>query len=343
MRQCASFCCLHQFVAVVNVTYPDVYQHFLDGLDVFNFDLGWLLSAGCVVDLNFHHRLIIATVGPIVALLFLAGTYTVAATSNQGAADALQSIWNKHVSMVLLLTFLVYSSVSAVLFSTFACETLEDDINYLRVDYRIECDSSRHRAFQVYAGFMVVFYTVGIPLFYGALLFRDRDVLKNDPAHREDNPRVATTSDLWKPYRPTAFYYEVVECGRRLLLTGVVVFIYPGTAAQIAVTLLMAFVFVVLAEVLAPYASAWDAWLSRIGHAIVFVSMYVALLLKVDVSNERADSQKVFEGVLVGAHACMVLAIVVETMVLTCSLKAEQYPVSFLQPVRRLRRKMRGG
>ncbi|CAN0045690.1 unnamed protein product, partial [Scytosiphon promiscuus] len=319
------------FVAVVNVTYPDVYQDFLDGLDVFNFGLGWILSAGCVVDLDFHHRLVISTVGPLVALLFLAGTYTVATTINGGAPDALQTIWNRHVSMVLLLTFLVYSSVSALLFRTFACETLEDGINYLRVDYRIICDSPRHRAFQVYAGFMIVFYTVGIPFFYGALLFRDRDVLKNDADNRESNPRVATTSDLWKPYKPSAYYYEVVECCRRLLLTGVVVFIYPGTAAQIAVTLLMAFFFVVLAEVLAPYTSGWDAWLSRIGHAVVFVSMYVALLLKVDVSNERAESQKVFEIVLVGAHACMVLMVVVETVLLTCSLKAEQRPVPSLQ------------
>ncbi|CAN0413867.1 unnamed protein product, partial [Scytosiphon promiscuus] len=105
-----------------NVTYPDVYQDFLDGLDVFNFGLGWILSAGCVVDLDFYHQLVISTVGPLVALLFLAGTYTVATTITGGAPDALQTIWNRHVSMVLLLTFLVYSSVSAILFRTFACE-----------------------------------------------------------------------------------------------------------------------------------------------------------------------------------------------------------------------------
>lgn len=43
--------------------------------------------------------------------------------------------------------------------------------------------------------------------------------------------------------------------------------------------------------------------------------MYVALLLKVDVSDERADSQSVFEAVLVTVHACMILSVVVETFV----------------------------
>ncbi|CAN0034765.1 unnamed protein product, partial [Scytosiphon promiscuus] len=280
-----------------------------------------MLSAGCVFELNFHHRLMISTIAPIVALLFLAGTYTVAAAAHRGAHDNVQIIWNKHVSMVLLLTFFVYSSVSSVLFNTFACDKLSDGTNYLRADYRIECDSFKHKVFQVYGGIMIVLYTVGIPAFYGCLLFKDREVLKQDTAQREGIPRVSPTSDLWKPYKPSAFYYEVVECGRRLLLAGVVVFIYPGTAAQIAITLMMSFIFAILSEGVRPYASRWDTWLSRLGHGVVFVSMYVALLLKVDVSDERADSQKVFEALLVGAHACMVLVMVVETVVLTWSLK----------------------
>ena len=313
-----------QFAAVANVTFPHVYQRFLDALDVFNFDLTWILSAGCVVDVDFHDRLLVSTITPLVALLFLAGTYIAARNLNRGKAEAVRVVWNKHVAMVLLLTFLVYSSVSAALFKTFACERLDDSNIYLRADYRIQCDSSKHKAIEVYAGIMIAVYTVGIPAFYGYLLFRDRHILTKNEADRETIPHITTTSDLWKPYKPSVFYYEVIECGRRILLAGVVVFIEPNTSAQVAVTLMMAFVFVVVSEALAPYASRWDAWLSRMGHAVVFVTMYVALLLKVDVSNERVGSQRVFEAILVGAHACMISVVVVETIVLTCSLKAEQ-------------------
>eukprot|EP00903_Cladosiphon_okamuranus_P013951 g12975.t1 len=315
---------LTQFTSVANITYPLVYQRFLNGLDVFNFDLSWVLSAGCVLDIDFHDRLLASTIGPIVALSFLGGTYAVAAGIHRGDAETMQTVWNKHVSMVLLLTFLVYSSVSSILFKTFACEDLEDGKNYVRADYRIECDSAKHKAFQVYAGLMMLLYTVGIPVFYGVVLFRDRDVLKRDQVDREETARTRSISDLWKPYRPSVFYYEVIECGRRVLLAGVVVFIYPNTAAQIAATLVIAFLFVVVSEALAPYASRWDTWLNRMGHAVVYMSMFVALLLKVDVSDERADSQQVFEVVLVTAHACMVLVVVVETVVLMCALRVEQ-------------------
>ena len=308
-----------QFTSVANVAYPDIYQRLLDALDVFTFDLSWVLSAACVIDVDFHDRLLMATIGPIITLLFLAATYSMATRINRGGPEALQVIWNKHVSMVLLLTLLVYSSVSSVLFMSYACDELEDGEdgkNYLRADYRIQCDSPKHRGFQVYAGFMIVVYTLGVPAFYGVLLFRDRKILRHDQAGREESARVKSTSDLWTPYKPSRFYYEVIECGRRVLLAGVVVFIYPNTAAQIAISLLMAFFFAVMSEALAPYASEWDTWLSRIGHAVVYVSIFGALLLKVDVSDERASAQRVFESLLVAAHACLILVVVVETIVL---------------------------
>ena len=57
-------------------------------------------------------------------------------------------------------------------------------------------------------------------------------------------------------------YFEVIECARRVLLVGVVVFFNPNTASQVAVTLVLAFIFVVLSESLDPYVSKWDTWLT---------------------------------------------------------------------------------
>ncbi|CAN0083900.1 unnamed protein product, partial [Laminaria digitata] len=177
-----------QFTAIANVTYPHVYQRFLDAVNVLNFDLGWIsqMSVGCVFDIGIHGRLLIATIGPIIAAMFLGLTYAVAAKASRGSAESLRLIRHRHISVMLLLTFLVYSSVSSILFQMFACDDLEDGKNYLRADYRVECDSSQHIAFQVYAGFMILLYTVGIPALYASLLFRNRGVLK-DEVGREDN------------------------------------------------------------------------------------------------------------------------------------------------------------
>lgn len=105
---------------------------------------------------------------------------------------------------------------------------------------------------------------------------------------------------------------QVVECFRRIALTGLAVFIYPESSAQIAVVLMLAAIFMVLSEILCPFVRPVEMWLYRAGHYVVFTSMYLAMLLRVDISSERTQSQEVFSGVLVIAHAAMVLVVVVQ-------------------------------
>ena len=306
---------------MANVHYPHVYQRFLDGVKLLNFDLGWMLSASCVVDIDFHDRLLFATLGPIIVLVFLGLTYKIAVGINRQSQRAVQNVRLKHLSAVLLTTFLVYAHVSSILFQTFACEHLEDGKFYLRADYRIECDSTKHEKLQVYAGFMMMLYTVGIPVYYVTLLFKNRDVMIHSGARRNNDSGILPTNSLWKPYKPSVFYFEVIECIRRVLLAGVVVFFNPNTASQISVTLTLAFIFVVISESLDPYASKWDTWLSRTGHVVVISSVYVALLLKVDVSSERHSSQYTFEMVLLLLNGCMIAAIAIEAFLMACALE----------------------
>lgn len=39
---------LLQFATVANVVFPSIYQTFLDGVDILNFDMSWLVSAGAL-------------------------------------------------------------------------------------------------------------------------------------------------------------------------------------------------------------------------------------------------------------------------------------------------------
>ena len=322
---CCRFLRFEQFTSVANVTFPNGYERFLEGVNFLNFDLSWIFSIGCFLEVNFHDRLLWTTIAPVVTMGLLGGTYAVALRQHRRSPETvLRGIRHKHVSMALLVTFLVYSSVSSVLFQMFACDDLDDDKLYLRADYRLECDSPKHRALQIYAGLMILFYPVGIPGLYAFLLFSNRHILR-DKQSRKESSAVRSTLDLWKPYKPQRFYYEVIECGRRVMLTGVIVFIYPNTAAQIAVTLAISVVFMIISEVLAPHESHWDAWITRMGHIVIFATMYVALLLKVDVSGENTTSQKTFENVLIAAHGCLILVVLVEAVLTALSLRAGKH------------------
>ena len=54
-------------------------------------------------------------------------------------------------------------------------------------------------------------------------------------------------------YKPYRFYYEVVECGRRVFLSGLAVLINLNIlVAKVAATLVIAVFFLVVSESLAP-------------------------------------------------------------------------------------------
>lgn len=103
-----------------------------------------------------------------------------------------------------------------------------------------------------------------------------------------------------------------------MLLTGAVVFIYPDSSAQIAITLLMAITFSLVYEALAPYSSHWDSWVARAGHMIVLLSVFIAFLLEAELSIDSHESN-VFGGVLVAINACLIVAVIVEGASLACT------------------------
>lgn len=63
---------------------------------------------------------------------------------------------------------------------------------------------------------------------------------------------------------PNLYYYEVVECGRRILLTEVLIFIAPQSAKQAAMACIFAFVSLLGFELLRPHVEPTGLWLYRL-------------------------------------------------------------------------------
>lgn len=330
-----------QFSSVVNVTFPTYYRRFLSWVEVFEFDLAWVATLGCHFDIDFYDRLLAITIAPLIVLAFLGLTFCISRARCAGDEGGMARARKKHLAALILVTFLVYSTASSTIFQTFACDACDDGLYYLRADYSLVCHmggvtNERHLGYMVYAGCMVLVYPVGIPALYGFLLYlrwrwrakvggreawgietfhEDAPGSRNPGGQREASARSydAMVVDLWKPYKRERSYYEVVECARRVMLTGVVVFVFPDSAAQVSTTFLIALFFFVISEAQSPYATEYDCWMSRFGHVVVLLSMFVALMVKVDVDDESETGLQVYSVVLVVANVFMALAIVVES------------------------------
>jgi len=72
------------------------------------------------------------------------------------------------VYLVLFVTFLVLAGNSTVLLHYFRCESFPDapggTRRFLVVDYSLDCDSRRYKAYVTFVVAMIGVYPIGIPL-----------------------------------------------------------------------------------------------------------------------------------------------------------------------------------
>lgn len=47
-----------QFSSITEVSYPSVFERFLEIIGIFSFDPGWILSAACLAGVSFYDKLL---------------------------------------------------------------------------------------------------------------------------------------------------------------------------------------------------------------------------------------------------------------------------------------------
>jgi hypothetical protein len=345
---------LTQFISITGTQYPSIYGDYLKWLDIINLDMSWLLSAGCILRVSFYNKLLITTLAPIVVAVVLGLIHlrvrhvyrTVnairhPATQRQKSSrtDALEHAKAKHTSAFLTFTFLIFSTVSTVVFQTFACDDLiGTNQSWLRTDYSVSCDTDIHDVYEAYAAVMIVIYPIGIPALYAYLLWRHRARLNPTTANsskattalnnngsqqqctnnvdtRANDATLDTISFLWSPYKQQAYWWEVAECIRRLLLTGVLVFILPGTAGQSAVACVFSVLTLIVFAKVSPFADRTDFKHYWLGCVILFLSTILALLLKGDYTAADTQSQQILPILLIILNILLTVSVVAAVVV----------------------------
>ncbi|CBJ30764.1 Polymorphic membrane protein [Ectocarpus siliculosus] len=316
---------LSVFPSITAVDFPPAYARFLSWINMLSFDLEHVLSASCVFPvMDFYQRLLVTTLVPLGVAMVLVLTYWMAKRrAGSGSAGALgrRAAWSRHVAAGLLLSFLVFIATSTMAFKTFACddEAVEGE-SYLGADYGIQCHTDKHTWYKVYAGIMIL--SLNPPAEASTLVDSSADERKTNKAYkpkfmsedleeklekRRRNPDLVPSMFLWKDFGPDMYYYEVVECGRRILLTGVLIFISPNTAAQVAAACMFAFVSLLGFELLRPHLDPVDSWLYRLGCMCIFLSNFLALLIKVDSAGD--SNRDVFGWIMIVINLLLIMAV----------------------------------
>jgi hypothetical protein len=146
-------------------------------------------------------------------------------------------------------------------------------------DVSIQCAGDEYQSIRFTAHAALVVYAFGVLIFFAVLLFACRHAV------RDSKPSALSKSIafLFREYEPWAFWWELAEMIRRLVLIGFFILIPPrGSIKQIAIGAVFCCAFLLLQTQAAPFLTRRDDCLASCCSFTLLIFFICCLLFKVD-------------------------------------------------------------
>ena len=128
---------------------------------------------------------------------------------------------------------------------------------------------------------------------------------------------------LFGEYEPRCYLFVVFECVRRLMLTGLLIFIYAGSLTQIIVGLFIAVISMRVLSISNPYIEDIDDSLANMGQLqIVLIFIASLVLFAKDMPEQEGAPGNIFKGPL---FAAVMVAIGTMTLLMTFYMLVAEY------------------
>ena len=159
------------------VKFPKMMDTVFSRCAIFGLDLANVMGV-CAVNPDYIDKLHSYTICPVLLSAALAACYMLARRG--GSLENINALRARTTTLFLLLTYMIFTTVSAVVIRSLKCDGRYDDkseVNseyyedsYLFADYTVSCQTDRYRAAKIYAIINIFIYPIGIPMLYLALL-----------------------------------------------------------------------------------------------------------------------------------------------------------------------------
>ena len=272
-----------------------------------NVDIFSLPGVGCLLSQGHRSVFWSFTITPLLVLGGMAMAYR-------------RGTWTrtKFYNTTVALLFLVYPRVTSVVLSTFSCEEMANGSSFLKADYSVECDGAYKAVYFTAGAVFFCVYCIGVPLLFFGLLQMYRGELYN-PITNKPLPRARDeVGSLYVAFEPEAYWWEIVEMLRKLVLCGLLQYIEPGSALQIAVALTISVVYGFFAAFASPFVDDMDDNVNGLCNLMVVGLGIFALLMKAgfaDTPGYGEDTAGIFLIVIVyGSCGAVVAAIMYQML-----------------------------
>jgi hypothetical protein len=193
---------------------------------------------------------------------------------------------------IFAVIYLLYPSTSAAIFEAFHCRRLSDNnMMVLAADYTMMCYDERgtidptYLAYLLFASFLVLAWSIGVPFFFWYKLYTNRKAIKNGNLAYYD---IAPFRPLCMFLKPACYMYEIVFMAEKLVLCGMlgIIRVYLGGFILTNTISLMTTLVVMMLVVsnrpgkCEPYNDA-----NIFSHGLIIVNLLCTTMLKVKDPN----------------------------------------------------------
>ena len=184
---------------------------------------------------------------------------------------------------------LMYPGLAARVFSIFRCRDFGEFV--LARNVLVECYTGRHAMFQGLSVLFMVLYVAGMPLAIFVALWRNRKHLHDaTPKHEEIKYEFGA---LYMQFTPKYWYFEIIIILNKMLMTGALSVIEPGSPLQLVLATLVMLCFTLVTLKLAPYKSSADDWTSFLVSFVITCNTQAGFVLLMDKDTRKFNPDNI--------------------------------------------------
>ena len=297
-----------------DIPWPSQLREMSLGLNFINLDFGNLLGgSACTFALPYLDTMVASAILPFLLL----GTIFISRVpawflrkKHRQKQKAVQ------IKFIITLALILYPGLCTRLFSSLKVVTVQGlksegghSGDVLAVDYSVEAFGTHHMPYVYLAIAGMVVFVIGIPFSVFFALRSNKKYLytsadSGGQHHRKHVDVVDEFGTLYLQYEPKYWYWEVTVILKKMLLTGAMTIIAPGSSAQLVIALLIVLVNMLFLVKLGPYVDSADDSLAFLTNVQMILTLLGGLLLMTDDPNKPTYNSNFMGIALVVINSC---------------------------------------
>ncbi|XP_071837771.1 uncharacterized protein [Apostichopus japonicus] len=232
----------------------------------------------------------------------------------------LQRYQNNILTFLVLILFVTYPSTCNVIFALYGptCDTFALDefgvhnISILRSDYSINCNTTTHRRFQI-ASYCLSIYVIAFPTVLFLLLWKyaSHNTTSSELDEHDNGDSPKWLRFLYENYQSNFWYWEIIELGRKVSQTLVIVVLGWNSSFSVTITLTLAVIFLSLHISFRPMEDNIEHYLQLASLWVIFFNMLLAAVPASDSSSGHLTTDILVTCLVILNTGVLVIAVVV--------------------------------